>query len=71
MGRSWNLTGLYKASKDRMPAARSRRIRSTPPAAQIVVAPRDPECERCGFGMTTNAHRIYCVNAIDKRNQGT
>jgi hypothetical protein len=64
MARNWNTTGLYKAQKDRMPAKRSRRISSiTPARARVVTVPMDPECDQCGFGLTTNAHRIFCGSA--------
>ena len=63
MARNWNLTGLYKASRDRMPGKRSRKIIGTPPAAKLVKITPDPQCGECGFGLTTNAHRLYCGKA--------
>ena len=64
MGRTWNTTGLYKASKDRMPAKRSHRIKAVPPSAKLVPIPRDPECPHCGFGLTTKAHAEMCPKGI-------
>jgi hypothetical protein len=59
--RSWNLTGLYKRSKDRpMRKSRSRKLQSATPKAQIVIPEKAPLCERCGFATDTNAHRMYC-----------
>lgn len=63
MARNWNVTGLYKAQKDRVPGKRSRRIKSALPAARVVPIPADPECQQCGFGLTTNAHRKFCGGA--------
>lgn len=63
MARNWNTTGLYKAQKDRMPAKRSRWIKGTRPTARVVLAPMDPECGECGFGLTTNAHKLFCGSA--------
>lgn len=64
MARNWNTTGLYKASRDRMPAKRSRRIKPTLPAARLVPTTPDPECSECGFGLTTKAHAEYCAKGI-------
>ncbi len=60
MPRTWNTTGLYKAQKDRAPAKRSRRIKASAPAARLVPLQRAPECQECGFGLDTNAHRLFC-----------
>ena len=66
--KTWNLTGIYKASRDRMPAKRSRRIGTVIPAhARIVMAPMDLECDKCGFGLTTNAHRIFCSDGDEEQ----
>lgn len=61
MVRTWNTTGLYKSSKDRMPAKRSRRIRGAAPQAVLVPIQRAADCAKCGFGLDTNAHQFYCI----------
>lgn len=48
--RTWNVTGLYKASRDRAPGRRSRRIRSSASAATLVPIDRSRDimlCRRC------------------------
>lgn len=69
MRRTWDTTGLYKASKDRMPAKRSRRIRSTPPAAVLVPRAVSMECSRCGFALDTNGHRMLCMSDMNNSEQ--
>lgn len=64
MPRNWNTTGLYKAQRDRMPAKRSRRIRSTPPASKLIVSNEPGSmCPGCGYGLWTPAHYIVCIEA--------
>lgn len=62
MVRSWNVTGLYKASRDRPGARRSRKLPTMglPSGARLVVVPADLECSQCGFGVGTRAHKMLC-----------
>lgn len=57
--KSWNITGLYKHSRDRMPG-KSRKIRATPSTAKLVPIPPQPTCEKCGFQIDTRAHKQFC-----------
>ena len=59
---AWNLTGLYKSSRDRAPAKRSRRIASVSPSAKLVM-PRAEcrECDKCGERTDSTTHFILCV----------
>lgn len=63
MARSWNTTGLYRASKDRMPAKRSRKIKGATPTAKLVLLKRAPICKDCGWAEDTHAHRAYCASS--------
>jgi hypothetical protein len=65
VARSWNVTGLYKASKDRMPAKRSRKLIGTPKQTRLVIPVPPPTCERCGFQVDTNAHAMFCGASSD------
>lgn len=60
MARNWNTTGLYKASRDRNPAKRSRRIRGTPPTATLVPIDYGPTCKDCGTYVTSRIHAMFC-----------
>lgn len=48
--RTWNVTGLYKAQKDRPPAQRSRRKPATvvnPIPFRLVAGTASPRCQAC------------------------
>lgn len=64
MPRTWNLTGLYKASRDRMPAKRSRAVGGGAQRGQVVM-PRDPknvaECIDCGAKEDRTTHYMKCI----------
>lgn len=58
--RTWNVTGLYKASRDRMPARRSRKLRGSAPASKLVAPSTTVTCPKCGFGTDSPVHLIKC-----------
>ena len=60
MARNWNVTGLYKRQRDRMPT-RGRKIAASPSASRLVPIEPAPICEHCGFALDTNAHRMFCA----------
>lgn len=58
-----NTTGLYKHQRDNQGKRRRLPTMGLPSGARIVLIQPDPECEQCGFGLTTNAHRKFCGSA--------
>lgn len=65
MPRNWNLTGLYKASRDRMPAKRSRSIGTAMAGGPRITVPRDPaevaDCIDCGAKEDSAIHYMKCI----------
>lgn len=65
MSRNWNLTGLYKSQRDRMPAKRSRTLRHSAAQGSQLVMPRPPEdvadCIDCGAKEDSTTHYMKCV----------
>lgn len=61
--KTWDVTGLYRSSSDRMPAKRSRKIRGSLPAARLVIPEPKDLCNVCGFHVDSVAHQQFCGNS--------
>lgn len=66
--RSWDVTGLYKAQRDRQPPKRSRR-RSVPgtaaPPYELIPGTPSPRCKDCGDVMSFSDYEAGATRCED------